>query len=89
MSETVTADHPAANDLISGMRETATGVKRLGDECIRLQRELEAAQAAIHALETHNDDAAHTLDRWSELLEDFRLGVRDKDEILRETVGNT
>lgn len=87
MPEPVATKHPAANDLISGLRVAAKEIKSLGDECIRLQRELDAARYAgsedREAVKALSDE----LDTWRELLVDFRSGIRDGDELLDKTIG--
>lgn len=91
MPDRVTTQLDAANSLIADLRQVAVGIKTLADEAQggladaaeRLEHaELQASEAEVRA-----EFLKNRLDKWCDLLMDFRRGVRDRDELIERTVG--
>lgn len=87
MAEKVVSAHSGANDLIGELRSAAERAKVIGDENARLEDELNGALNDNERLRSDEAKASHVLAEWTELLEDFRRGVRERDELIERTVG--
>lgn len=101
MSAPVSTDHPAANEAIEALRNAASVLKELGDENLRLQDEIgdlrdevstigpenDLLTRDLDAAENRRDEAVGQVEEWRLLLEDFRRGIRDADELIERTVG--
>lgn len=87
MPDPVASQSSEANDLIGSLRETAQGIKALGDENEHLREEKDGLMGELHAARTDEERAGAELDEWRELLEDFRRGIRDRDELIEQTIG--
>jgi hypothetical protein len=79
----VVTEHEGANAAIAQLRDTAKALKELGDEVLELRSQLASMEEESVATET----VSETFEQWTEVLEDFRRGIRDRDELLERTVG--
>lgn len=92
-SAKVVTEHPEAAKAIEGLREIAKALKVVGDENVQLK----AGSERIATLEGEVDTLGQKLielqgdgdrlEEWSDLLEDFRRGLVDRDELLERTIG--
>ncbi len=87
MAEQVSSKHDGANEIIGALREAATGIKALGDEIERVENDRDEALDRLEDMRREADGARSTLAEWTELLHDFRSGIRDRDELLDGTIG--
>lgn len=71
-----------ANEIIELLRQAAEKITLLGDDLVEVRAEL-ASMEEEFAL---SKDDSEELESWRELLEDFRRGVRDADELFAGTI---
>lgn len=83
----VASQHSGANEIIGALREAAQKVKALGDENKTLQDRADDALEHLADAKAEGKDATSRLAEWSDLLRDFRSGIRDRDELIENTVG--
>lgn len=89
----VTTEHTEANDAIKCLREIAKTLKDVGDENVQLKEgnaRLATLEGRVEELENaaaQDAEVVKECEEWRELLEDFRSGIRDRDELIERTVG--
>lgn len=90
-----TSQDEAANDLIAKLRVVAKGIAAIGDDFIEEQAKTVAAETAmekaladLHAAKVEEEDATLTLATWRQVIEDYRRGILDRDELFGRTVGH-
>jgi len=80
----VVSDSAPANEVIDILRDAAKRVQKLGDQ---LARQDERICDLAGDLREAQDISVE--ERWREPLDDFRLGILDRDELLDQTIGNS
>jgi hypothetical protein len=93
----VVTKHEDAAKAIDTLRGVAQVLKQVGDECVQLKEGNErvaALEAEADKLRAENAELSQEAEEstgriidWRDLLEDFRRGLVDKDELLERTVG--
>jgi len=88
----VHTEHPEANTAIEKLREVAATLQQVGNKLththtdkLKLQEEVEKLTQRLAELE---DEAAQGAEALS-AMDDFRLGLCDKDEMLKRVFGRT
>lgn len=83
-----------ANEAVELLRQAARAIVRLGDAfedaLEKAEMDLSEARARCTSFEEeimHMNAFEDEHERWGELLDDFKRGIRDRDELLAETVG--
>ena len=79
-----------ANEIVELLRQAAHKIIELGNRCARTEDELTEERRRRHMYEEdwHRlHDWEDQMLKWSELLEDFDRGIRDREELLAGTVG--
>lgn len=79
-----------ANEIVELLRQAAHKIIELGNKCALTEDKLveQQRQRAMYEEDWQRlHDWEDQMRDWSELLEDFRSGIRDKDELLAGTVG--
>lgn len=80
----VVSDSAPANEVIDILRDAAKRVQKLGDQLARQDEEINDLAGDLREAQNTRVE-----ERWRELLDDFRLGILDRDELLDQTIGNS
>lgn len=93
----VVTEHVEAAKAIDALRNIAKVLKAVGDENVQLKEGNErvaALESEAETLRTKNAELSQEAEEstglivdWRDLLEDFRRGLVDSDELLERTVG--
>lgn len=86
----VVTEHEEAAKAIESLRGVAQSLKRIGDELVQSKGLVDEWRGKVETLEREVSEVAAdqvTLESWGDLLEDFRRGIVDRDELLERTVG--
>jgi hypothetical protein len=92
--EKVTTKHQLAEETIGKLRGIAETLKFLGDQNTelgdrrdRLERQVEDLQLEVHEQASAREDNEHDVTSLRRLVDDFRLEIIDREELLEKVLG--